>query len=72
MAAVQRTASVAAYARDEQLAAEVVAGLLQSSSVAHAEILEGDTVLARSARAPRGSAERRSPAQAAALALRRQ
>jgi len=46
MAAVQRTASVAAYARDEQLAAEVVAGLLQSSSVAHAEILEGDTVLA--------------------------
>ena len=64
MAAVQRTASVAAYARDEQLAAEVVAGLLQSSSVAHAEILEGDTVLAAvgastAPAAPNGAALRR-------------
>ena len=64
MAAVQRTASVAAYARDEQLAAEVVAGLLQSSSVAHAEILEGETVLAAvgvgaAQESPNGAALRR-------------
>jgi len=65
MASVQRTASVAAYARDEQLAVEVVSGLMQSSSVAHAEILEGETVLA----AVGVGAARESPTGAA---LRRQ
>lgn len=52
MATVERSASVAAFARDEQLAAEVVAGLLQNRSVAHAAIEDGGEVLAAGGRAP--------------------
>ena len=38
MSTVDRTASVAAFAADEQLAHEVVVGLLSNRSIAHAAI----------------------------------
>ena len=51
MSTVDRTASVAAFARDEQLAKEVVIGLLSNRSIAHAAI-EGDgSVLAEAGNA---------------------
>lgn len=56
MATVERTASVAAYARDEQLAAEVVAGLLQNRTVARASIDDGEAELA-GAVSPRATAQ---------------
>lgn len=52
MATVERTASVAAFARDEQLAGEVVSGLVQNRSVSYAAIEDGGEVLASAGRAP--------------------
>lgn len=46
MATVERTASVAAFARDEQLAHEVAQGLLLNDAVARVVITEADHVLA--------------------------
>ena len=46
MATVERTASVAAFARDEQLAHEVAQGLLLNDAVTRVVITEGDHVLA--------------------------
>lgn len=46
MATVERTASVAAFARDEQLASEVARGLLLNDAVTRVVITEGDRVLA--------------------------
>lgn len=46
MSTVDRTASVAAFARDEQLATEVVKGLLSNRSIAYASIEEAEGVLA--------------------------
>lgn len=46
MATVDRTAGIAAFAHDEQLANEVVMGLLSSRSIAHAAIVGDDGVLA--------------------------
>ena len=46
MATVERTASVAAFARDEQLANEVAQGLLLNDAVSRVVITEGDHVLA--------------------------
>ncbi len=46
MATVERTASVAAFARDEQLAAEVAHGLLRNGAVARVVISESDHELA--------------------------
>ncbi|MBC7207913.1 MAG: diguanylate cyclase, partial [Methyloversatilis sp.] len=46
MATVERTASVAAFARDEQLANEVAQGLLLNDAVARVVITEADHVLA--------------------------
>jgi len=50
---VENTASVAAFANDEQLAREVVLGLLRNSEVLRVSILSGNTVLARVERSAR-------------------
>lgn len=52
METVERTASVAAYARDEQLAAEVVGGLLHNRSIAYAVIEDGNAALAAAGQVP--------------------
>ena len=54
MSTVDRTASVAAFAADEQLAHEVVVGLLSNRSIAHAAI-EGDGAVLAEAGSPAGS-----------------
>ena len=54
MSTVDRTASVAAFAADEQLAHEVVVGLLSNRSIAHAAI-EGDGGVLAEAGSPAGS-----------------
>ena len=46
MATVERTASIAAFARDEQLATEVARGLLLNDAVSRVVITEGNHVLA--------------------------
>jgi diguanylate cyclase (GGDEF)-like protein/PAS domain S-box-containing protein len=47
---VESTASIACFANDEQLAREVVQGLLRNSDVLRVTLASGDTVLARAER----------------------
>jgi diguanylate cyclase (GGDEF)-like protein/PAS domain S-box-containing protein len=61
MATVERTASVATFARDEVLAAEVARGLVRNASVARVVIREGGRDLAVEGDIPTGTGSIRLP-----------
>jgi diguanylate cyclase (GGDEF)-like protein len=63
---VESTASVAAFAKDEQLAGEVAQGLLRNSDVRRVTLLAGDTELARAER-PGQQARKQAPVRRALL-----
>jgi diguanylate cyclase (GGDEF)-like protein/PAS domain S-box-containing protein len=54
---VENTASIASFAKDEQLAVEVVQGLLRNTDVLRVVIRAGDSELARAERVPKADAQ---------------